>query len=47
MYVKQAAAFGGEQCLASFWTIYNRLIKQFPDVVRILAQDFNWPESSM
>ncbi|MCJ1422268.1 hypothetical protein MMC29_000148 [Sticta canariensis] len=47
MYFKQNAALGGEQYLASFWTIYNMLMVEAPNVLKVLAQDWEWPPSSI
>lgn len=47
MYFKENAALGGEQYLASFWTIYNMLMVEAPHVLKVLAQDWKWPPSSM
>lgn len=42
LYIKDVAARGGEQYFASFWTIYNRLMQEDPDTLRVLARDWNW-----
>lgn len=47
MFFKESSATGGEQFLASFWTVYNRLVAEHQEVVKILAEDWNWPISSI
>jgi Taurine catabolism dioxygenase TauD, TfdA family len=42
MHLKSMAPSGGEQHIASFWTIYNRLITEHPETLRTLAEDWNW-----
>ena len=46
MFVKQNAASGGEQYLASFSTIYNRMLEVEPESVNVLAQEWDWPKDS-
>ncbi|KAF4545852.1 Taurine catabolism dioxygenase [Lasiodiplodia theobromae] len=47
LYVRGQAAEGGEQYIASSWTIYNKLMQQAPEVLRILAGDWKWaPEDN-
>ena len=46
MFVKQNAASGGEQYLASFSTIYNRMVEVEPESIDVLAQEWNWPKDS-
>ncbi|KAB2571941.1 hypothetical protein DBV05_g9398 [Lasiodiplodia theobromae] len=47
LYVRGQAAVGGEQYLASSWTIYNKLMQQAPEVLHILAGDWKWsPEDN-
>lgn len=47
MFVKENAAFGGEQYLASFPTIYNKMMEEDPDSLKLLAQEWSWPKDSM
>ena len=47
MFVKENATIGGEQYLASFSTIYNRMMKEDSDSVRVLAQEWDWPKDCM
>ncbi|KAK0647232.1 hypothetical protein DIS24_g7933 [Lasiodiplodia hormozganensis] len=48
LYVRGQAVVGGKQYLASSWTIYNKLMQQAPEVLRILAGDWKWsPEDKM
>lgn len=42
LYVRGQAAVGGEQYIASSWTIYNKLMQQAPEVLRVLAGDWKW-----
>ena len=35
---------GGNQYLASFWTVYNQMMSDCPEVLEVLAGDFPWPE---
>ncbi|KAH8880119.1 Clavaminate synthase-like protein [Thozetella sp. PMI_491] len=44
LYVKTTASRGGNQYLASFWTVYNQMMAERPELLRVLAQDFPWPE---
>lgn len=43
LYVREKAASGGEQYVASFHTIYNELLENDPEVLAILAKDWDWP----
>jgi hypothetical protein len=36
------AGSGGEQYVASFWSIYNELLKEYPDILETMAEE-NWP----
>ena len=45
MFVKENAAIGGEQYLASFSKIYNRMVDEDPDSVGVLAQEWDWPRN--
>ena len=46
MFLKQNAAAGGEQYLASFPTIYNRMMEVEPESIDVLAQEWDWPKDS-
>ena len=43
LYIREEAAKGGEQYIASFWSIYNKLMLTEPSVLEILARDWVWP----
>ena len=45
MYVKSDDAIGGEQYLANFAAIYNKLLGTSPQTLRILAKDWSWGKS--
>ena len=45
MYVKSDDAIGGDQYLASFPAIYNKLVETSPQTLRILAKDWSWGTS--
>ena len=47
MFIKENAAIGGEQYLASFSTIYNRMMEEDPESVAVLAQEWHWPKDCM
>ena len=42
MYVRQNAEVGGEQFIASFWSIYNQLMEESPETLRVMAEDWRW-----
>jgi hypothetical protein len=44
-HTKDDAASGGKPYFASFWTVYNKLMGDNPDVLPTLAEDWEWPES--
>ncbi|KAK0654212.1 hypothetical protein DIS24_g5387 [Lasiodiplodia hormozganensis] len=43
LFVKSQGAYGGNQYLSSFWTVFNDLRVSNPQALEILAQDFPWP----
>ncbi|KAF2676403.1 Clavaminate synthase-like protein [Lentithecium fluviatile CBS 122367] len=45
LHVREKAASGGEQYIASFQSIYNELMVTDPEVLAILAKDWDWPPS--
>ena len=46
LQVREKPASGGEQYVASFYSIYNELSRNDPEVLAILAKDWDWPSSS-
>lgn len=42
LQVRQVAAKGGATMVASSWKVYNDLVAQRPDVIRLLAEP-DWP----
>ncbi|KAL1634454.1 hypothetical protein SLS58_010650 [Diplodia intermedia] len=47
LYIRGQAAVGGEQYIASSWTIYNKLMQRAPEILRILAGEWKWaPEDN-
>jgi hypothetical protein len=45
LQVRGQAASGGDQYVASFHSIYNELVETDPEVLEILAKDWDWPPS--
>lgn len=43
LYVKEKSLKGGEQYIASFWSIYNELMRTNPSILQTLARDWAWP----
>ncbi|PSN64619.1 Clavaminate synthase-like protein [Corynespora cassiicola Philippines] len=43
LHVRKKAVSGGEQYIASFPIIYNELMETDPEVLGILAKDWDWP----
>jgi hypothetical protein len=41
LFVLSETLIGGENLLASAWTVYNALAETRPDLIRVLAED--WP----
>ncbi|KAK3115469.1 hypothetical protein LTR53_005171 [Teratosphaeriaceae sp. CCFEE 6253] len=46
LYCRQSSADGGELFLSSSWKIYNELAANHPDVIRTLAEPWEWQTES-
>ncbi|KAI8711770.1 TauD domain-containing protein [Fusarium sp. LHS14.1] len=42
LFMEKKSKYGGNQYLSSFWTIYNSLAKESPEVIRELASNWHW-----
>ncbi|RSL60477.1 hypothetical protein CEP54_006710 [Fusarium duplospermum] len=42
LFVEKKSKSGGNQHLSSFWTIYNSLARESPEVIRELASSWHW-----
>ncbi|EEU37608.1 uncharacterized protein NECHADRAFT_53536 [Fusarium vanettenii 77-13-4] len=42
LFMEKQSKYGGNQHLSSFWTIYNSLARESPEVIRELASNWHW-----
>jgi len=45
LYVQSTSSEGGNIHLASFWQLYNKMVEDEPEALKLLAENWPWEDS--